>query len=251
MLALRSPASSRGSCADGADALSSVEGVALNQLLQHIDLVVFDLDGVLVDSEWVGIAVEERLLSAAGFMITREEIIERFVGLTYSDMLRTLSEEQGIEQAPGLRQTIERKILEAFETELEPVAGVARALETGPLAALPRCVASSSDLDRIRASLRITELDLHFAPEHLFSAEMVSNGKPAPDLFLHAAGAMGVDPERCLVLEDSPHGVRAGVAAGMRTVGFTAARHARPSLADRLREAGAVAVVDRLASVGS
>jgi HAD superfamily hydrolase (TIGR01509 family) len=218
----------------------------LADLLVDVDLIVFDCDGVLVDSEWVGVAVEQRLLAAAGFEISKEEICERFVGLTYSDMLRTLERETGRQVPPGLRQDIETAILRAFETELAAVAGIPELLASTNL---DRCVASSSDLERIEASLRIAGLDAFFLTEHLFSAEMVERGKPAPDLFLHAAACMQVDPSRCLVLEDSPHGVRAGVAAGMKTVGFTGGRHARPSLAARLRDAGASAVVDHASAL--
>ncbi len=130
----------------------------------------------------------------------------------------------------------------AFEGRLQPVPGIPELLarHRGP-----RCVASSSNPQRIARSLELTGLDHHFDPAHLFSATMVANGKPAPDLFLHAAASLEVAPDSCLVVEDSPSGVSAALAAGMSVVGFVAGGHARPSLGRRLAEAGAPLVVDR------
>ncbi len=105
-------------------------------------------------------------------------------------------------------------------------------------------MASSSDLHRIRLSLDITGLAGFFPPGQVFSAQMVERGKPAPDLFLHAAEQLGTDPDRCLVIEDSPHGVTAALAAGMKVVGFVGGGHARPALVDRLRAAGAETIVE-------
>jgi len=145
-----------------------------------------------------------------------------------------------------LLPSVEQRVLDAFPHELQPIPGIANLLERS---GLPRCVASSSDPDRIRLSLELTGLDHHFHEDFVFSAQMVERGKPEPDLFLMAAYRLGARPSSCLVIEDSPHGVAAAVAAGMPVVGLVAGGHATPSLADRLRAAGAdhvVASVDEI-----
>ncbi len=206
------------------------------------ELVVFDCDGVLVDSEAIVIDVEAELLTEGGFPITADEIAERYVGLSYPDMMRGLETRFGRAVPASLSQEVQDRAVEAFEGRLQPVPGMAEVLagHRGP-----RCVASSSDPARIDRSLELTGLARHFDPAHLFSATMVANGKPAPDLFLHAADAMGTRPSACLVIEDSPSGVIAALAAGMSVVGFVGGGHARPSLGRRLAEAGASVVVDR------
>ena len=199
-------------------------------------LVIFDCDGVLVDSEALVVEHEARLLTEAGFPMTVEEVIETCVGLAYPDMMEMLHTRFGKPIPHDLSEEIQAAALASFPDHLLPVAGMA-----GLLGSLDqrRCVASSSNLDRIELSLRITHLLEHFAPETLFSAQMVTNGKPAPDLFLHAAEQCGAQPEECVVIEDSPHGVTAAVAAGMHVIGFVAGRHCRPSLVPRLEAAGA------------
>jgi len=205
------------------------------------ELVIFDCDGVLVDSEAIVIQIESGLLTAAGFPVTADEIADRFVGLSYPDMMATLESEFGRPVPAELSTRIQRDALAAFPDQLRPVAGM-RDLLHG--LAPQRCVASSSDLDRIQLSLEVTGLQAYFEPEHLFSAQMVDNGKPAPDLFVHAAGRLGARAEDCLVIEDSPHGILAAIAAGMRVIGFVGGLHARPSLRARLEAAGAETIVD-------
>ncbi|MGI9603268.1 MAG: HAD family hydrolase [Acidimicrobiales bacterium] len=206
------------------------------------DLVIFDCDGVLVDSEAIVIEIEAELLTDAGFRLTADEIADRFVGLSYPDMMAALESDFGRPVPDGLSQQIQADALAAFPDRLQAVDGMADYLAE---LSLPRCVASSSDLDRIELCLRVAGLDQHFAAAHVFSAQMVSRGKPEPDLFLHAAARMEHPPVACLVIEDSPHGVMAARAAGMAVVGFVGGGHARPSLATRLRAAGAEVVVDR------
>lgn len=210
------------------------------------ELVIFDCDGVLVDSEAIVIEIESALLTEAGFALTSDEIADRFVGLSYPDMMATLAAEFGHPVPDGLSERIQRDALAAFPDRLQAVAGMPSLLDG---LELPVCVGSSSDLDRIRLSLDVTGLAKHFDPAHLFSAQMVDRGKPAPDLFLHAATEMGFDPTTCLVIEDSPHGVEAALAAGMAVVGFTGGLHARPSLAKRLAAAGAEVIVDNSARI--
>lgn len=206
------------------------------------ELVVFDCDGVLVDSEAIVIEVEAELLTAGGFPVTADEIAERYVGLSYPDMMRGLEAQFGRPVLDSLSRELQERAVLAFEGSLRPVPGIPELLDRHHG---PRCVASSSSPQRIDRSLQLTGLDRHFDPDHLFSATMVENGKPAPDLFLHAAATLGVSPAACLVIEDSPSGVAAARAAGMAVVGFVAGGHARPSLGRRLADAGAPLVVDR------
>lgn len=209
-------------------------------------LVVFDCDGVLVDSEAIVVTHESRLLTEAGFPMTVDEVIETCVGLSYPDMMVMLQERFGKPVPESLNEEIQAAALTAFPDELEPVAGIPDLLEslTGP-----RCVASSSNLDRITTSLQLTGLAHHFEPSTLFSAQMVTNGKPAPDLFLYAAEKCSTDPSDCIVIEDSAHGVAAAVAAGMQVIGYVAGRHARSSLAPRLEATGADAIAANAAEL--
>lgn len=214
------------------------------------ELVIFDCDGVLVDSEAIVIEIESVLLAEAGFVLTPDEIADRFVGLSYPDMMRLLADDFGRPVPDGLSERIQLDALAAFPERLQPVRGMPdllAGLDANP--GVGRCVGSSSDLDRIRLSLDVTGLADFFHPAHLFSAQMVSRGKPAPDLFLHAAEQVGADPAGCLVIEDSPHGVTAALDAGMRVLGFVGGLHARPSLTDRLAAAGAEVIVDDATAV--
>ncbi len=204
-----------------------------------VELIVFDCDGVLVDSEALVIEVEAAMLTAAGFPVTPDELIERFVGLSYDTMMAELAKDHGRPVPDELSRRIQQAALAEFPERLEPVPGMGELLAALDLA---RCVASSSDLDRIDLSLRVTGLHDHFEPDRIFSAQMVARGKPAPDLFELAAARCGVDPAGCLVVEDSPAGVTAAVAAGMEVVGFVAGGHARDGLGDRLLMAGAAEV---------
>ncbi len=198
--------------------------------------LIFDCDGVLVDSEIIAVDVESHLLTEAGFAITPDEIADRFVGLSYASMLEGLEQQFGRALPIGLIPRIEQLVLDEFPGRLTAVEGIDLLLHESPV---PRAVASSSDLDRIHQSLALTSLDRHFDDDLVFSAQMVDRGKPAPDLFLLAAERLGADPASCLVIEDSPHGVTAALSAGMQVVGLLAGSHARPSLGERLRQAGA------------
>ena len=203
------------------------------------DLVIFDLDGVLVDSEPISSRVTAAALTEAGVEISAAEVCDRFLGVSTASMLRMIEAEHGCRLPESFQETLRARILRAFEHELEPVPGVPALLDA---LAVPRCVASSSHLERIRRSLELTGLLERMAP-HLFSATMVSAGKPAPDLFLLAAARMAAAPASCVVVEDSEVGVRAGKAAGMTVYGFTGASHLHPEIhAPRLQAAGADAV---------
>ena len=196
---------------------------------------MFDCDGVLVDSETVSCRVDSELFAEIGIKVGVDEISERFVGTTSREMCEILGREHGVDVPEAFRRRLLDTILARFETELAAIDGVADALARLPQ---PRCVASSSEPHRIRRSLELTGLLAHFEP-HLFSAKMVARGKPAPDLFLHAAERMGFAPADCLAIEDSVAGVTAARAAGMTVLGFTGGGHCGPGHGERLQRVGA------------
>lgn len=211
--------------------------------MRPLDLLVFDCDGVLVDSEALVMDVESAMLTEAGFPVTTDEIADNYVGLSYATMMKELAARHGRPVPDELSQRIQQAALDRFPDHLQPVPGMADLLAGSDR---PRCVASSSDVDRIELSLRVTGLAERFGPGTVFSAQMVERGKPAPDLFLLAASTMGAAPEGCLVIEDSTAGVQAAKAAGMDVVGLVAGGHARPHLGDRLLAAGASRVFERV-----
>jgi HAD superfamily hydrolase (TIGR01509 family) len=175
------------------------------------ELVIFDCDGVLVDSEPISVRIDVEMLGELSLTITEEEVIERFVGRSPEVIGQAVEEELGHPPPPDWFKRTEERLTEAFAAELKPVPGIVTAL--GQITA-PVCVASSSAPERLRFKLELTGLYERFAG-HIFSAAEVANGKPAPDLFLHAAERMHTDPSRCVVVEDSRYGVQAARAAGM------------------------------------
>jgi D-ribulokinase len=187
-------------------------------------VVIFDCDGVLVDSEVIALGVMRRRLGEAGLRLTDAETRERFLGRRLDSSLRGIESELGAPLPETFRDDFSREILSAFARELKGVEGVRQAVE-GLRARV--CVASSSGPERIRLSLRVAGYETLFAP-NIFSAAAVAEGKPSPDLFLYAARAMGAAPKDCLVIEDSVAGVVAGRAAGMRVFGFVGASHFSP-----------------------
>lgn len=194
-------------------------------------LVIFDCDGVLVDSEPLSIGLMMDHCRASGFDISEKDAYAAFLGKPVADAadaVRTLFDR---EIAPIDLQHFQAKVLEAFEKDLLPVEGIGPALET---LNLPKCVASSSSMSRIRFSLSLTGLEPRFG-KALFSTDLVARGKPHPDIFLYAADRMGANPKNAIVVEDSPAGIRGAQAAGMRVIGFTGGSHGVPAnLADRL-----------------
>ncbi|MCC7274011.1 MAG: HAD family hydrolase [Alphaproteobacteria bacterium] len=210
-----------------------------------VDLVIFDCDGVLIDSEIIACSVAVATLAAHGLEIGLEEFLG-FVGRSARDIRALLERRFGA--LPASWEAVQRETLFArFRSELKAMPGAAATV--GSLGR-PVCVASSSGHERLRLTLGAAGLHDLFAPA-IFSATEVARGKPAPDLFLHAAARMGAAPGRCLVVEDSPAGVTAAVAAGMRAIGFVGGSHCRPGHAERLRAAGAERVIDRLPEVAA
>jgi D-ribulokinase len=188
------------------------------------ELVIFDCDGVLVDSEVIALGVMRRRLSEAGVRLTDQETRERFLGRRLDSSLHRVEIELGGPLPENFRDEFSREILFAFGRELKGVEGVRQAIE-GLRARV--CVASSSGHERLRLSLRVAGYETMFAP-NIFSAADVAEGKPSPDLFLHAGRVMGAAPKDCLVIEDSVAGVAAARAAGMTVFGFVGASHFSP-----------------------
>jgi len=204
--------------------------------------ILFDCDGVLVDSEVIACRVDAGVLAAAGYPVTEADIRERFVGLSSASMMDVLIAETGIQPPADLGERRRAAVMAAFETELLAIAHVGEAIATALGAGISVGVASSSGLPRIERALEITGLRQFFS-HHLYSASMVRHGKPAPDLFLHAANALGFAPSECVVIEDAVPGVQGGVAAGMEVIGFTGGSHCGDGHEERLKDAGASRVV--------
>ena len=209
------------------------------------DLVIFDCDGVLVDSEILAARIEAALITEAGFPIEHEEISEAYAGLTFKDILLKIEERSQIPFQASLIDRAEGLIDKALAREVQAIEGVAQAVRS---VTVPRCICSNSRTERINISLERTRLKPLFA-DNIFSSLETPSGKPkpAPDVFLHAAQAMRAAPRNTFVVEDSVHGIAGAKAAGMRVIGFTGAAHSYPGHSDALTEAGAETVIRRWA----
>lgn len=211
------------------------------------DLVIFDCDGVLVDSEIIAARVEAEMLTDAGFPIEAEELAERYAGLTFKDIMLAIEAESEIPFQASLIERTEKLVDKRLAAEVRAIDGAREAVAGTPY---PRCVCSNSSGERLKLMLTKTGL-LPLFSGHVFSAFDSPSGlpKPAPDVFLHAATRMRADPANTFVIEDSVHGVHGARAAGMRVIGFTGAAHSWPGQADRLTEAGAETVIRRWADL--
>jgi HAD superfamily hydrolase (TIGR01509 family) len=183
-----------------------------------IELVIFDCDGVLVDSEWIAVRIDQVVLNQFGLHMSEPEVIARFVGRSPSVMRGVIEEHVGRALPEGWEKQADRLYADAYEAELTTVDGIESALDR---IAYPICVASSSEPEALRRKLELTGLLPRF-DGRIFSAVEVENGKPAPDLFLHAAARMGAEPAGCVVVEDSRHGVEAARAANMDVFAYGA-----------------------------
>jgi HAD superfamily hydrolase (TIGR01509 family) len=180
------------------------------------DLVILDCDGVLVDSERLAVRIDVEMLAELGWPLTESDVIERFMGRSQADMVSQIEQHLGRPLPDDWEDSFVMRYRAAFEADLAPVDGVVEALDG---IEAPTCVASSGTHERIQFTLGLTGLLERF-DGRIFSASDVERGKPAPDLFLHAAKSMGADPARCAVVEDSPYGVEAARAAGMHAFGY-------------------------------
>jgi HAD superfamily hydrolase (TIGR01509 family) len=210
-------------------------------------LVIFDCNGVLVDSEPIAASVLSAALTRAGVAISAEGVMRRFHGRRQADIFAAVETATGRKLPPDFAAGVASETLQRLRAQLRPVAHAAHALTwiRGP-----KAVASSSPFERIRESLEITGLMRFFEPR-LFSANTVRKGKPAPDLFLLAAARSQVDPADCIVVEDSAPGVAAAAAAGMTPIGFVGGNHKPGRLAYDLVAAGARTVIGDLRALKS
>jgi HAD superfamily hydrolase (TIGR01509 family) len=195
------------------------------------ELVIFDCDGVLVDSDRISLRVQAERLSELGLSLSYEECVKEFLGIGMAATLAIVAERIGGPVPDWWIDGLDAAVREAFLDELTAVPGVVDVLDA---LYAPTCIASSGSQEKMRFTLGLTGLHERFAGR-IFSGDEVLRGKPAPDLFLHAAEQMGVATDRCVVVEDSPAGVAGAKAAGMRALGFAAA-----TPPDRLAEADVV-----------
>ncbi len=202
-------------------------------------MIIFDCNGVLVDSETIATRVAAEAFQRVGINMTPDMVARYFTGRRPADMVADVEKAAGVQLPPKFASVLLAATLVKLSQEVRGIPHVAHALSwlRGP-----KCVASSSGLDRVRVSLDATELTRFFGG-NLFSANDVAEGKPAPDLFLHVARQTGIQPQDCIVVEDLPAGVSAAVAAGMRAVGFVGGSHTDEGLAGKLADAGATTVI--------
>ncbi|MFF8646552.1 HAD family hydrolase [Streptomyces sp. NPDC015345] len=186
------------------------------------DLVIFDNDGVLVDSEPISNTILAAYLTELGHPTSYEDSLRDYMGGAVHRVHDLVLERSGQRLPADFDEVFHGRVFAAFERELKPVEGAVEVLEKLAGDGVAYCLASSGSHERIRVGHRAAGLDTWFDEKRIFSSQDVGRGKPAPDLFLYAAERMGVAPEKCVVVEDSPLGVRAAVAAGMDVYGFTA-----------------------------
>jgi HAD superfamily hydrolase (TIGR01509 family) len=208
-------------------------------------LLIFDCDGVLVDSEHLANAAVADLMTSLGHPMTTEEAIGAFAGRSLSDVVTLAESLLGRPIPEQIGERYGQRLLARFRRELKPIHGVREAIAALPY---PRCVASSSSRARLMVCLEVTDLAPLFG-QRVYSATQVARGKPAPDLFLFAAQSVGENPSACIVIEDSAAGIQAGRAAGMAVIGFAGASHATDDLAKCLAAAGASTVISSMADL--
>jgi HAD superfamily hydrolase (TIGR01509 family) len=205
-----------------------------------VDLVIFDCDGVLVDSELISCRAHSQMLTRHGYPITADQVLDRFLGVSDREARLIVEAELGRSLPGDFEAQVKTATLKFYEGDLRPISNLGEAIAA---INLKKCVASSGTPEKIHHGLTCAGLYDVLAP-HIFSASQVKRGKPAPDLFLFAAKRMRAPPQRCLVIEDSIPGVTGAVAAGMMVLGFHGGSHCRPGHSDTLRAAGATVTFD-------
>jgi HAD superfamily hydrolase (TIGR01509 family) len=203
--------------------------------MPDFDLLILDCDGVLVDSELLASRTGSDCLATCGIDLPAVEIRHRYTGVSFPTWTADVQQRYGVRLPDDFADVFAARLRQRFELELQPVPGIVELLDTLPQR---RCVASGSSPERLQHSLTLTGLHGRLAP-HIYSVAHVSRGKPAPDLFLHAAAQMGVQPSACVVVEDSVAGIQAARAAGMRAIGFCGGSHCDAGHAGRLLDSGA------------
>jgi HAD superfamily hydrolase (TIGR01509 family) len=202
---------------------------------RKFDLIIFDCDGVLVDSELISCRAHSQTLTRHGYAITADQVLERFLGISDREARATIEAETGRQLPDDFEAQVKQATLQFYAGDLRAISNVGEAIVAIDL---PKCVASSGTPEKIRHGLACADLYDVLAP-NIFSATQVARGKPAPDLFLFAARQMQASPARCLVIEDSVPGISGALAAGMSVLGFHGGSHCRPGHAEKLRAAGA------------
>jgi len=202
-----------------------------------VGALIFDFDGVIADSEAIANTVLAETVTRLGHSTTLDEALTRYSGRRWDEAVAEIEAAIGRPLPSDFSGQLKLATLERFRTDLKEVSGATDFIRR--FADIPRCIASSSSIDRLQLCLSVLALEAEFG-SHVFSADMVARGKPHPDIFLFAAGKLGVRPDECLVIEDSAGGIKAAVAAGMTVVGLCAASHIREGHDLKLRDAGAV-----------
>jgi HAD superfamily hydrolase (TIGR01509 family) len=205
-----------------------------------VELVIFDCDGVLVDSEVISCHAHAETLTRHGYPITADQVLLRFLGVSDREARQTVENEMGRSLPDDFDAQIKQAALQRYASELAAIPYVGEAIDAIGVA---KCVASSGTHEKIRHGLTCAGLYDRLAPD-IFSATQVERGKPAPDLFLFAAEQMQVAPARCVVIEDSIPGIKGARAAGMTVLGFHGGSHCRPGYGETLKNAGAFATFD-------
>jgi HAD superfamily hydrolase (TIGR01509 family) len=206
--------------------------------------VIFDCDGVLVDSEPISMRADVEILEQHGYVISERDAHDRFVGKTFQAMLDDIAENEGIKFPPGLSDVKNRMVEEIYKTELRIVPGVVDILNHLKSKGIGISIGSNSPKARVELALELTGITRYFSG--ITSVADVAQGKPAPDIFLRACKLAGFQPSDCLVVEDSTTGVTAAVAAQMRTLGFVGTHHDPDRQAGALKQHGAFAVLKRM-----
>lgn len=199
--------------------------------------MIFDFDGVIADSEALANTVLAEFITDLGHPTNLDDSLEHYSGRRWDDAMAAIASVVGKPLPASFSDDLKSAVLDRFRTDLTEVSGAAKFIQT--FSDVPRCIASSSSIDRLQLCLSVLNLTDKFGG-NVFSADMVPRGKPHPDIFLLAADKLGVNPRSCLVIEDSTSGIKAAVAAGMTAVGLCAASHIREGHHLKLREAGAV-----------
>jgi beta-phosphoglucomutase-like phosphatase (HAD superfamily) len=202
-----------------------------------LSALIFDFDGVIADSEALANTVLAETVTGLGHPTSLEDSLERYAGRRWDDVMVAIAAAIGKPLPASFPDDLKSATLDRFRADLTEVSGATRFIQK--FSHLPRCIASSSSIDRLQLCLSILNLTDKFGG-NVFSADMVPRGKPHPDIFLFAADKLGVDPASCLVIEDSTGGIRAAAAAGMTAVGLCAASHIRAGHHLKLRAAGAL-----------
>jgi HAD superfamily hydrolase (TIGR01509 family) len=208
--------------------------------LSKIDLVIFDCDGVLVDSEVISCRAHAETLTRHGYPITSDQVLDRFLGVSDREARLIVEAELGRSLPGDFEVQMKQAALQRYAEDLRTIPYVGEAIAA---IGLPKCVASSGTPEKIQHGLTCAGIYDLLAP-YIFSATQVKRGKPAPDLFLFAARQMAAPPGRCVVVEDSVSGIAGALAAGMTVLGFHGGSHCRTGYAERLRAAGAVSTFE-------